>query len=440
MTPSCDLLVPGGEPGQSPGNHVFYIRDRTPLIHGRSAAYRDDVFADAKAHQAGVLRLHVRTQVENVLFENEWRRFLRAARQEGLSVQALLGSEEADFDTSSLSSSVKAIAKFNERNGPRASFSGIHLDVYPYLTHRWYSERQRERVLGDFLKKIDQLSHLAKKNDLQLGVDVPLWWDRYRESKPTEYIANVRFKGVTKPASYHVADLVDWIGLMNFRDQALTDPIPDEDNGMIGHGTRFLSAVSNATVYMRVNVGPVRPPKEYWFLPSTIPRRDFVIQVLERGEGLPTQINGCDTSIFDEADTAYRGFETTRIHVGFDRTTCSSSEIETAKTALFENIKNRTNTSFDLITSLESRDQVISIVDLQSDHWKTAHWSNARPADDDYTGFLVTKNTSPHLSFDGTKAEMFAEIDRAHATFIRFSNYRGIAFDNIERLRELPER
>ena len=446
LTTSCGLVEPADAPMSSPGDQVFFVGEREMIVHASSSEARTRLFEEARAQQAGVLRLHVRIEDGEVVFGSPWRRFLSDAHQQGLRVEALFGGPDVEIRRGFLSTEVDAIATFNASSGPTEVFSGVHLDLQPYLQHEWKSPARRQKLLETFLQGIEALSARATRANLNISVDVPLWWDRSDPLAEGRAIADVFFKGETKPASYHAAALVDSVGLMNFRNVASTSEVLDEDNGLIGHGIRFLEAVDNPNVHMRVQVGTASQATSYWFAPSDVARDEFLALVFARIDPLvPQQIEGCQTALLDEAEALRQAPDhQPRIHVGIELGSCTSAQANAVKAKISAEFGANSDTFSGLPSSVvlarSSQIQAINIINEQPLPWRNDWWSDAQSANDRHFGFVVARNIPDNLTFDTNREDMMAEIDKAHEAFQAYNNYRGMAFDRFEGLVTVLER
>ncbi len=446
LTTSCGLFDPADAPMSSPGDQVFFVGDREMIVHASSSEARVRLFEEARAQQAGVLRLHVRIEDAEVVFGYPWRRFLSDAHQQGLRVEALFGGPDVEIRRGFLSTELDAIATFNASSGPTEVFSGVHLDLQPYLEHEWKSPARRQKLLRSFLQGIEALSAQATRANLTISLDVPFWWDRPDPLAEGRAIADVFFKGETKPASYHAAALVDSVGLMNFRNVASTSEVLDEDNGLIGHGIRFLEAVDNPNVHMRLQVGTASQAKSYWFAPSDVAREQFLSRVFARIDPLvPQQIEGCQTALLDEAEALKHAPDhEPRIHVGIELGSCTSEQANAVKAHIAAEFAANSD-SFDRIpgSALRARSsqiQAINIINDQPLPWRNDWWSDALEANDRHFGFVVARNIPDNLTFDTNREDMTAEIDKAHDAFQAYDNYRGMAYDRFEGLVTVLER
>ena len=171
--------------------------------------------------------------------EDGWRGLLGDAHRAGLKIHALDGDptyvlRERHFVVLGL---VDTIIRFNRSAPPNQRFDGIHLDNEPYLLAGWDRPVIRDQVLTEYLE-LNALAQRAVRAEgrLEYGVDIPFW-----------SMGDATFDGVRKDVSFHLLDMIDNVGIMDFRNVAVGD------DGIIAHA-RALLTYGNAT-HARVFVG-----------------------------------------------------------------------------------------------------------------------------------------------------------------------------------------
>jgi hypothetical protein len=140
------------------------------------------------------------------------KRFVATATGFGLSVQALGGAptwtgEDRGYLGPML---VELVGDYNTRVRSGERLRGVHLDLEPYTLPGWLDDEHVESNLVEYLTTLcdiveayrAQLDRSANRG-LQLGLAVPFWLDA-RGDAP----GPVDFDGATKPAVYHIIDLI----------------------------------------------------------------------------------------------------------------------------------------------------------------------------------------------------------------------------------------
>jgi len=137
-----------------------------------------------------------------------------AARKQGMTVNALMGSQNMFFERNHEATlrDLRAIVAFDKRLPSTAHLAGVKYDVEPYGTDEWKSGgKRRTTVILDYLSFLRKATSLLNEEapHLELCVDVPFWWDKKEFT--------VTFEGSEKLFVQHVQDLTDYIGIMSYR-------------------------------------------------------------------------------------------------------------------------------------------------------------------------------------------------------------------------------
>ncbi len=200
------------------------------------------------------------------------RTFLAAAHKTRLQVHALDGDPEycARPKHSIPLGVVDAIIAFNQGSPPEQRFDGIHFDNEPHALLGWGDRTRRERMLKEFLDvHVDCQRRVRAQSGLTFGVDLPFWW-HHTDKQTGKPIGEVTFNGKKKPASWHCVDLLDNVGVMNYRDSA------DGADGMVVNGQdilRYADDTKGARVFMGVETS-MSSPSDTWFVVG-LPRKRF---------------------------------------------------------------------------------------------------------------------------------------------------------------------
>lgn len=147
--------------------------------------------------------------------------FLTRAHSKRLRVEALTGTPEwaAEKYHARALEAVDAVLDFNRRVPPAARFDGIHLDIEPYVLVGFADPDYRRQLLGEFLGLIARCqARIHTQPGLGLTCDVPWWF--YPAGPPDRERLSVTFEGELKTVGEHLADLLDTVTLMDYRNQA----------------------------------------------------------------------------------------------------------------------------------------------------------------------------------------------------------------------------
>ena len=119
---------------------------------------------------------------------------------------------------------IKRVAQYNEEGKSSEQFYGIRFDIEPYLLPSFVGVN-KENKLKEYLELLQKSRILTTKANLAFGVDIPFWFDsRNIYYKPTAAVEG-------RPVSEHIIDIVDNIGIMDYRTVAYGA------DGVIAHGS-----------------------------------------------------------------------------------------------------------------------------------------------------------------------------------------------------------
>ena len=249
------LVVGTGAGAQNPRSRALWAWDATPLLTDASARQRFLEFCHARSIDIAWVQVTRSPAGNRLQHESGWRDLLRDAHRHGIAIHALDGDpanvrRERHDEVLAL---VDTIIRFNHDAPRDQRFDGIHFDNEPYLLAGWALPGIREGLLAEYL----ELNHRVQRavtvaGGLEYGVDIPFWWQE-PDSQTGEAIGNVTFNGVRKPASFHVLDLVDNVGIMDYRNVA------GGDDGLIAHARALVEYgnVARAKVFIGVETSPL---------------------------------------------------------------------------------------------------------------------------------------------------------------------------------------
>jgi len=122
---------------------------------------------------------------------------------------------------------LEKIIQYNQSVSPKERFYGIRYDNEPYLLPN-FGGIHKENLLKEYLELAEKSQALAQKAGLTFGVDIPFWFDSVNEFfEPTASVEG-------RPMSEQIIDVVDNVGIMNYR------TIAYGADGVIEHGTSEL--------------------------------------------------------------------------------------------------------------------------------------------------------------------------------------------------------
>lgn len=159
------------------------------------------------------------------------------------------------------------LIRFNQTVDSEARLAGVRYDIEPYLLPE-FEGHNRERVLNDYLRLLRRIVPAAHGAGLHVGVDIPFWFDS-RDEVTGELTCAVG----GRPASEAIIDLVDDVGIMDYRTMAWGA------DGVIAHASGELAYAER--VGKRVLVGL-----------ETVPLPDETILVYDGKERTPWDVFG----------------------------------------------------------------------------------------------------------------------------------------------------
>ncbi|WP_145019366.1 Ig-like domain-containing protein [Paenibacillus sp. Y412MC10] len=151
----------------------------------------------------------------------EVRDFVGWAHDKGYQVQALIsGGTTPPYFGAYARYRTQAVAEFegilnyNLSSDPRERFDGVNIDTEPYSLGDFKSAKPSVQ-----LQYLDMLKALMDRKqasglDLQVGAAIPRWFDTSVDA------SSISWNGSVKWMSQHVQDTLDYISIMDYRDQA----------------------------------------------------------------------------------------------------------------------------------------------------------------------------------------------------------------------------
>lgn len=158
----------------------------------------------------------------------EVRNFIQWAHQHGYDVQALIaGGTTPPYFGAYSRYEKQAVAEFeqilnyNLASGEDERFDGVNIDTEPYSLPDFKGAKPSVQIQYLDMLKLLMERKQASGLPLQVGAAIPRWYDSSADA------SDIAWNGVVKWLSQHVQDTVDYISIMDYRDQA------DGDAGII---------------------------------------------------------------------------------------------------------------------------------------------------------------------------------------------------------------
>ncbi|KOR88591.1 hypothetical protein [Paenibacillus solani] len=116
-------------------------------------------------------------QIQNEVQDEEYRHFVAAAHQQGISVHALDGRPEWAYEDGRRKGMelLSWLEEYNQASDPEEKFEGVQFDVEPYILRRW--EDEQEQVVAEWSANVEVWMQEAKRQGLPFSAAVPFWLD-----------------------------------------------------------------------------------------------------------------------------------------------------------------------------------------------------------------------------------------------------------------------
>ncbi|MEJ8303188.1 hypothetical protein [Saccharibacillus sacchari] len=160
----------------------------------------DDLLQFAAANNVSTLYV----QIDAEMAATDYAYFIRRASAQNIRIYALDGAPSWALDRSLPQSFLNWLSAYQSSVRADERFSGIHIDVEPYLLAEWESDR--EPLLIKWKESINTLLKGAKRLQLRAEADMPFWFDEHR------------MPGEKGTLSAWMIDRFDGVTIMAYRD------------------------------------------------------------------------------------------------------------------------------------------------------------------------------------------------------------------------------
>ncbi|MBX4149720.1 hypothetical protein K1X09_20615 [Paenibacillus lautus] len=116
-------------------------------------------------------------QIQQEVTDEEYRHFVAAAHQQGISVHALNGQPDWAYEEGRRKGMelLAWLEAYNRTAAPEEKFEGVQLDVEPYVLRRW--GREQAQVVEEWSANMEVWVQEAKRQGLTFSAAVPFWLD-----------------------------------------------------------------------------------------------------------------------------------------------------------------------------------------------------------------------------------------------------------------------
>jgi len=255
---------------------IFHGGERKGFFHFCNKKHIKDIFFQLQLSFKDATGRKPACTIEHQV---ETRHFLHEAACRGIRIHGLDGhpSYALRKNHPKALAIAQAVTDFNNHSTMYERFSGVHFDIEPYLLPG-FQVAERKEILLEYLelnRKCAELIHSGDKGTAY-GVDIPFWLAESVDNIDEETTYVVDFAGERKATSFHLVDICDNIGIMDYRNFA------GGPDGIIAHGLNELEYAGGAKgkkVYIGVETS--RYPSERMVFTYGLEKRQFNKRFLE---------------------------------------------------------------------------------------------------------------------------------------------------------------
>lgn len=130
-----------------------------------------DILQFASSQQINMIYL----QINRDLDISQYQRFITAASAQHITVEALDGAPSwaLDQDRHQLQDTLQWIESYQHASSPTEQFSGIHIDIEPYLLPNWAEEQAT--IITQWQRSVQMITTTAQSLHLSSSADIPFW-------------------------------------------------------------------------------------------------------------------------------------------------------------------------------------------------------------------------------------------------------------------------
>jgi hypothetical protein len=164
------LILLGGFPMKSA--HAQSAQKATWLWNTQLIATSPaDVLQFAASQGVNLIYLQINRDLDAAVYHS----FIAAAAAQGIAVQALDGdpSWALDSQRSQLQASLDWITSYQSTASADQRFSGIHIDIEPYLLREWRTKQNK--VIRGWQQSVRLVSQTAHQLGISASADIPFW-------------------------------------------------------------------------------------------------------------------------------------------------------------------------------------------------------------------------------------------------------------------------
>ena len=177
--------------------------------------------------------------------KNVFGNLVSSCTKQSIKVHALDGNPEMALSKnhSKVLDIIHAVSDYNNAVPPENKFTGIHLDIEPYLLTT-DNPLERKKILRNYIVLLRQCSPVTNSSSLEFGVSIPFWFD-------TQW-----YRG--KSMAHYIIDIVDYTALMNYRTFAFGP------NGALAHSIEEIEYAQTKNKKVFIGLETHRVQKEVY--------------------------------------------------------------------------------------------------------------------------------------------------------------------------------
>lgn len=114
-------------------------------------------------------------QINRDLDISQYQRFITAASAQHITVEALDGAPSwaLDQDRHQLQDALQWVVSYQHASSSTEQFSGIHIDIEPYLLPNWAKEQAT--IIAQWQRSVQMITATAQSLHLSSSADIPFW-------------------------------------------------------------------------------------------------------------------------------------------------------------------------------------------------------------------------------------------------------------------------
>ncbi len=278
---------------RKPPAKAMWVWDIHSLLKDKH--YQDNFFSFCDTKAVTELFLQIPYKFENDLTKDvqciiqqsmNLRSFIKRASSKKMLIHALDGYPEFVLREHHprVLAQVRAIIDFNKKSSENEQFYGIHLDNEPYQLLGFEGPASRQ-ILKQYLELNEKVMTLLKKrkSSIVYGVDIPFWFDEsFNDDGTPTY--SLEFNGKVQDVSKHIIDIVDNVGIMDYRNFA------GGADGIIRHGLGELDYAEKVgkQIYIGVETFRYKPTTVSFILAAS--DQESKMPITSRFENFPVRV------------------------------------------------------------------------------------------------------------------------------------------------------